>query len=561
MLYQQLSEAKPELFEIAAQGWRRWKDAVEDEQVRFETRVVTPLCQPEIWWGSSAAVARPYLQDLLQAQHRAVDEMERVPGILREFAGELAACQRVLDGIRARAASCGFGIDPSGAVLIPPGMPLPPGATAQSVTAGAERLAAEITSLLRRATAAEMVVVEALGSFFQQVVAPAVGGAGLPAIPGPHTSPQQVDLWWDGLTAGQQAELIEQRPAEIGALNGVPVEARDAANRLVLAALPGSRDRIAELRGLGESRSDAQTAELQRLEGIEAVRTRLQSTELPRAYLLGFDPAGNGKAIVAVGNPDIADNVVTYVPGTGAGLRSVPTDLKRADVMVEEAGRLDPGSSTSAITWIGYEAPQEVANVPGSGWPGEGDAMDPGFAERAGAPLDAFQEGLRVTHQGPPSHNTVLGHSYGSTVVGHAASDHDLPVDDVIFVGSPGVGVDSAAELGLDQGQVWSSHAANDPIQYGYDVGDVLGPVGITDGEPGFDLVHGRNPSDPAFGGRRFTSDPGAPVVSVDPGPWYAPWETDVGFSMDAHSQYWDARSASLENMALIITDNDGWVR
>ncbi|MGH3977486.1 MAG: hypothetical protein ACRDRZ_00530, partial [Pseudonocardiaceae bacterium] len=86
--------------------------------------------------------------------------------------------------------------------------------------------------------------------------------------------------------------------------------------------------------------------------------------------------------------------------------------------------------------------------------------------------------------------------------------------------------------------------------------GSVLGrPVTLDPQGP--ELIHGRNPSDPDFGGRTFTSDPGTPLVIVEPGPWYQPWETDVSFSMDAHSQYWGERSASLRNIAAIITDHD----
>lgn len=125
--------------------------------------------------------------------------------------------------------------------------------------------------------------------------------------------------------------------------------------------------------------------------------------------------------------------------------------------MVREAEKLDPGASTSAVMWIGYEAPQEVANLLGvnadlTELPGDGDAMDSEYAERGGRALDSFQHGLRATHEGPPSHNTVIGHSYGSTVIGHGAAGHGLPVDDVVFVGSPGVGVDHASELGLEPG-------------------------------------------------------------------------------------------------------------
>jgi len=122
------------------------------------------------------------------------------------------------------------------------------------------------------------------------------------------------------------------------------------------------------------------------------------------------------------------------------------------------------------------------------------------------------------------------------------------------------VGADHAADLGLPTGQVWSSHAANDPIQHGINPGSVLGqPFSLEPKAP--ELIHGPNPSAPDFGGRTFTSNPGTPVVAVQPGPWYQPWETEINFSADAHSQYWDKGSASLENMAAIITGKDELVK
>jgi pimeloyl-ACP methyl ester carboxylesterase len=146
--------------------------------------------------------------------------------------------------------------------------------------------------------------------------------------------------------------------------------------------------------------------------------------------------------------------------------------------------------------------------------------MDHGFAQRAALRLDSFQAGLRATHHGPPAHNTVLGHSYGSTVVGYAATGHPLAADGVIFVGSPGVGVEYAADLSVPPAHVWSSHARNDPIQFGLEPGSVLGqPVTLHPKAP--DLIHGHNPSAPDFGGRTFTSDPGTPMVTVKPAPWY----------------------------------------
>src|SRR5256885_2058344 len=132
-----------------------------------------------------------------------------------------------------------------------------------------------------------------------------------------------------------------------------------------------------------------------------------------QAFLPGIDTAGNGRAIVAMGNPDTAANVATYVPGTGARLEMAGADMDRSDRMLASATKAG-SPSTSVITWIGYDAPQSIPS-----------AASESYAEGAKKDLDRFQDGLRATHEGPPSHNTVLGHSYGSTVIGHTAhSEH-----------------------------------------------------------------------------------------------------------------------------------------
>jgi pimeloyl-ACP methyl ester carboxylesterase len=258
-----------------------------------------------------------------------------------------------------------------------------------------------------------------------------------------------------------------------------------------------------------------------------------------RLYLLGFDATGNGRAIVAVGNPDTADNVVTYVPGTGAGLDAVRGDLGRADIMTREANTHDPARRTVAVCWIGYDAPQDI--VP--------QAARASYAIAAGADLDRFQDGLRVTHDGPRSHHTVVGHSYGSTVVGYTASRHGLDADELVFLGSPGVGTATVGGLTGADGHpvppehVWSSHARNDPIQYASYTD--FWPFS-RDGrlEPADVLVHGTNPSEPEFGARTFRSDPGEPLRT-----------------MHAHSQYWDPYCASLRNLTYIATGHPELVR
>ncbi|WP_258347904.1 alpha/beta hydrolase family protein [Saccharopolyspora gregorii] len=147
-----------------------------------------------------------------------------------------------------------------------------------------------------------------------------------------------------------------------------------------------------------------------------------------------------------------------------------------------------------------------------------------GFAVEAKGELARFQEGLRATHEGEPSHNTVLGHSYGSTVAGYAARDHGMATDEIVFLGSPGVGVEHARELGVPPEHVWSGTSGDDVIDHAT---PSLDPRDFFDGED--DHWFGMNPSDPHFGARSLETDP------------------DGG-----HTDYWDRRT-SLESMARVV--------
>ncbi len=141
--------------------------------------------------------------------------------------------------------------------------------------------------------------------------------------------------------------------------------------------------------------------------------------------------------MVALGNPDRATDVLTYVPGMTAGLDDATGELGRAERVLARGAELAPETQTSAVLWLGYDAPDFLHEA---AWDGQ--------ARAAGEALHRFQDGLRATHDGPPARQTVLGHSYGSLVVGTAARDHGLAADALVFVGSPGVGVAHAAEAG-----------------------------------------------------------------------------------------------------------------
>lgn len=134
-----------------------------------------------------------------------------------------------------------------------------------------------------------------------------------------------------------------------------------------------------------------------------------------------------------------------------------------------------------------------------------------------------------MTHEGAPSHNIVVGHSYGSTTVGYALRDRGLPVDDVIFVGSPGVGADSAKDLGVDPKHVYAGRGDSDAIEWALPENPAdlvkdgasqwgtkimngfadLVPYSGFHGEADNHLAFGRDPANGRFGGREIPTDPG----------------------------------------------------
>lgn len=358
-------------------------------------------------------------------------------------------------------------------------------------------------------------------------------------VPRRGADPATVRRWWDCLSTVEQRYAIHHYPGRIGWLDGIPVAGRDQANKVALARAheaAGDRRRtllkrhatlVAALRRAGADPPARLIAELRRVDaelavidknlaGIRTIERRLDHSPKgrPTAYLVGFSPQtlrSDGRAIVAIGNPDTADHVATYVPGTTAELSRVGGDIERADRMASDAHDLAPYEATSVIMWLGYDAPDTVV----------ADAPFEHYADDAAPDLRRFQSGLRASHDGWPSHNTVIGHSYGSTVVGHTAASGGIDADELVFVGSPGVGVDSAVALGIDPKHVWATRAYNDPIQ-------------VVAGVPG---GLGDDPTDSSFGGRVFPSDSGSvcPVTA-------------------AHSEYWDPGNAARDNIGHIVT-------
>ena len=101
----------------------------------------------------------------------------------------------------------------------------------------------------------------------------------------------------------------------------------------------------------------------------------------------------------------------------------------------------------AVVVWLGYDAPQ--------GW---GTAVARSERASAGAePLRRFVAGLPRT-----ASTTLLCHSYGAVVCGHAAAG--IAATDLVALAAPGLDV-STVEALRTGARVWVARIADDPIR------------------------------------------------------------------------------------------------
>lgn len=198
---------------------------------------------------------------------------------------------------------------------------------------------------------------------------------------------------------------------------------------------------------------------------------------------LAFDPGGDGRAVEVVGNLATARRIVILVPGNDTTLRDFDRGLggvtRRAPAVQARAvyqAAHDPG--VAVIAWLGYDSP-------------EGMGMATIREERAQAGAVELQRFVASL----PSAATVVvvGHSYGSAVVGLAAPGFGPAVTDLVALASPGMGVADAAEL-HSRARVWAGTADTDWIR-------LVPHVRVA----GFG--HGADPTDSGFGARPLPTD------------------------------------------------------
>lgn len=245
--------------------------------------------------------------------------------------------------------------------------------------------------------------------------------------------PEEVARLWAENPELQQ-ELIDNHPAIVGNLDGVPWDVRAAVNAARL-------DQLLETEPAGPHRDD-----------LEAIARALNTGGTPAPNLISFDPDGSEQvtAAIAYGDLSTASEINTLVPGMKGNVHDLQSWGESAKALNSSVG---PGSAT--VVWFGYDTPELL----------EEPAMD--RAEDGAASLRSYL--LAVRALSPSADVNVIAHSYGSTTAALAIGSQPdgLGVTSFIAVGSAGFPNDAAVLENLTNGeppQIYATISEDDAI-------------------------------------------------------------------------------------------------
>lgn len=371
-----------------------------------------------------------------------------------------------------------------------------------------------------------------------------VVGNGTHKAPDPSWTIDDNNDWWTSLSEKEQQSIIDHHPEWIGNLNGIPMAARDQANRK---RLPEIKTRIDEQVRNFEPKTIEKTVRyqndkevivienpeyrnlLEKQKDIHALEQSINSEDSKNVgrTLILLDDSRNNRVRAAVGSGDIdhANNVVVLTPGIQSRASSTlatedggrGSGVERTENIMDESGLswrkndTNKGQGTVAgITYLGYDSPSDLLG-----------GTQTGPAEEGGRDLANLYEGIQATHEGDP-HLVTVGYSYGSLVDGYAHQLTHAP-DDAIVVGSPGLPVYGAGNtvrgetLNMLPGNMYAVEAPDDPIA----------------GNP----VHGASP----------TKSDSSDFVSLETG------EADGLKGVTGHNDYFERGSTSAHGMGQIL--------
>jgi pimeloyl-ACP methyl ester carboxylesterase len=287
--------------------------------------------------------------------------------------------------------------------------------------------------LTREAATTALAVVMGLGSWlFGPVDAATAAPAASAALPGVATwradrvagvplpdpqkaTPTQVAHFFAGLGTAERTALANRYPQIVGNLDGVPPELRFEVNAR-------------------------------------------RSSWSPERQLIEYDPRGDGRVAEVIGDLATADRIAVLVPGVdnrlgnfdnGYAGRQRRAPSWQARQLYHQARSVDATVRVAVIAWLGYDPPKGIGR----------EAIREERARAGATALSRFVAGIGVYR--PTASITLVGHSYGSVVTGLAAPTLGRRVLDIVALGSPGMGVQCAADLHTGA-RIWAGTARTD---------------------------------------------------------------------------------------------------
>ena len=376
-------------------------------------------------------------------------------------------------------------------------------------------------------------------------------------------TPEERAKYWSQQSEAQKQHLCDKYPDLIGNADGVEGWARDRANRNRLPKLKQeAKDNVSTYTELLKSPwIDSNTrayylSELDKAEkavkAYDAVQEQLDKGISLEDYQHGKegDPVslltlqndgGRVKAAMGQGDVDHAKNVATFVPGIGTTVEGSMGDYMRQTKNLRSAAMAQGNLSArdvATVAWLGYDAPgkadlSEPQNIPG--------IISPFLAQSGSDRLAGFMNGMQASRDygAGDAHMTLVGHSYGSSTSGMAATKVKYGViDDLVLCGSPGMGTYDAKNYHVDQNHLWVS---------GVPKGDSVQGMGEIRG--GIVGSLGKNPMDSDSGFSHLSDDAtGSPKYNKD-----APESKPSNFNFDNHSIYLEDGTETLQDIGRVV--------
>lgn len=464
------------------------------------------------WQGDAARAAVALAEKNIQRQQQLKSRLLAVQSALNSGGGQLSSLRTHILGAAGQATSLGGVVGDDGTVSAT-------GSRLVMTPALAAAYTALLKKLLETFDAVDHATASALANGAVPQAPPHRSATGIPAE---GTDANEVNRWWESLRPSERQRLADEEPQRIGNLNGIPVVVRDYANRKVMNQ---DLDRVRLAASGAGVPVDAVLADpgkygltqndVTRYRNAESVSEGIRyngevdSNDVPKnpVFLHTYEPeafGGQGRAALAIGNPDEADNTTVVVPGTGNSVRDRYFSERPDGLNVyRETQSAAPDKKNSVVLWMGYDAPDS---------PTDTRIAQTDLARQGGSVLAHDVNAFDVTNGGKDSHVTVVGHSYGSTTVADAAAGFGMHTDDVVLVGSPGTDLaKSAADFHLpDGGNLYVGAASSDPVTHfgSKQIPLTPFPPGPFDTpSPGIPIGLGTDPALDGFGSTRFKAE------------------------------------------------------